>query len=684
VQQYETEQIRNIVFLGHSGCGKTSLAEAMIFNTGATSRLGKVDEGTTVSDYEPEEIKRKISINLSLIPCEWKNTKLNIIDTPGYPDFVAEVKAGLGVCEGAVIVVCASSGVEVGTEQVWEYTRKAEIPSFIFINKMDRENANFNNACKDIQAKLGRHCLPIQLPIGSQKDFKGVVDLISKKGFSGNPSKEIEVPPDIASEVDSYRENLIETIVEVDDDLISRYLDGEVISDEEIYKCLCEATLTGKVVPILLGTALNNGAINSLMDAICSYMPSPKVKTVLKITDPSSGDEQTIEPVSGSPLAALIFKTTSDPYVGKITYFRVHSGSISSNSQVWNVPKGANERIAQISVLRGKTQESVSKINAGDIGTVTKLVITATGDTICSKERPLKITPIDFPQPVLSMAVQPKAKGDLDKMSTALPKITEEDLTIVVQRESDAGEMLLCGMGETHLEVASEKLSRKFGVDVSLDLPKVPYKETITAPVNAEYKHKKQTGGHGQYGHVLLNLEPLQRGSGFEFASKIVGGAIPKNYIPAVEKGVNEARLEGVVAKYPAVDIKVTLYDGSFHAVDSSDMAFKISGAQAFKKGLSQGQPVLLEPVVNMTITVPDSFTGDIIGDLNGKRARVIGMSPADGINEIQAQAPLAEVQRYAIDLRSMTQGRGKFTTEFSHFEEVPATLAQKIIEQKA
>ncbi len=682
MQQYETEQIRNIVLLGHSGSGKTTLAEAMLFGTGAISRLGKADDGTSVSDYEPEEIKRNISINLSLIPCEWNKTKLNIIDTPGYPDFVAEVKSGMGVCEGAVIVVCAASGVEVGTEQVWEFSRKADIPSFIFINKMDRENANFNTTCKDIQGKLGKNCLPIQLPIGSQKNFQGIVDLISKKGYTGSPPKEVEVPAELQSEVDSYRENLIETIVEVDDDLISRYLDGQEISNEEIYKCLCEATLQGKVVPILVGTALNNIGISNLMDAMVSYLPSPKTKSILKITDPS-GNEQTIEPSSGSPLSALVFKTTSDPYVGKITYFRVCTGTISSNSQVWNIPKGNNERIGQISFLKGKTQESATKVIAGDIGTVTKLVITSTGDTLCTREHPLKIAPIEFPKPVLCVAVHPKSKGDLDKMSTALPKITEEDMTIKIQRESGVGEMLLCGMGDAHLEVASEKLTRKFGVEVNLNIPKVPYKETITVPVNAEYKHKKQTGGHGQYGHVLLSLEPLTRGDGFEFVEKIVGGAIPKNYIPAVEKGVNEARLEGVLAKYPAVDIKVTLYDGSFHSVDSSDMSFKIAGAQAFKKGLSQGQPVLLEPIVNMTITVPDSFTGDIIGDLNGKRARVIGMSPTDGMNVIQAQAPQGEVQRYAIDLRSMTQGRGTFTTKFSHFEEVPAPLAQKIISQK-
>jgi elongation factor G len=682
VHHKESDKIRNIVLLSHSGAGKTSLAEAMLFNAGSISRLGKVDDGTTASDSDPEEIKRKISINLSLLPCPWKDNKLNIIDTPGYPDFVGEVKAGTGVSESAVMVICAASGVEVGTEQVWESSSKAAIPRIIFVNKMDRENANFFDTLKDIQDKLGPNCLAIQLPIGSQKDFQGFVDLITGKGYVGNPLKETEVPSNLLTEVNSYRDKLIEAIVEVDDELITRYLEGEELSIDEIYRCLKQSTAICKVVPILLGSALNNTCITPLLDSVLAYLPSPKKKGALTLINASTGAEETVEPVPDSPLSALVFKTTTDTHVGKINYFRVYSGTIASNSQVWNVTKGSNERIGQISILRGKTQEPVSEIGAGDIGTVAKLAVTTTGDTLGIREHSFKLAPTDFPEPVLSMAIHPKSKADLDKMSTALPKITEEDLTLKLRREPDIGEMLLCGMGETHLEVTSERLSRKFGVDVNLELPKVPYKETIMVPVKAEYKHKKQTGGHGQYGHVLLELEPLPKGSGFEFAVKIVGGAIPKNYIPAVEKGVNEAKMEGVLAKYPAVDIKVKLYDGSYHPVDSSDMSFKIAGAQAFKKGLSQGQPVLLEPVMNMTITIPDSFTGDIIGDINTKRARVIGMNPEGGLNVIQAQAPLAEILRYAIDLRSITQGRGTFTTEFSHYEEVPAPIAQKIIAQ--
>jgi elongation factor G len=682
VHHLGSEQIRNIVLLSHSGAGKTSLAEIMLFNAKATGRLGKVDDGTTVSDYDPEESKRKISINLSVLPFEWKNTKINILDTPGYPDFIAEVKSGVRVCEGAVIVICAASSVEVGTEQVWDYV-DGKLPSFIFINKMDRDNANFYDTMKDINAKFGAKCAPVQLPIGSQKDFKGYVDLITKKAFAADSAAEIEVPSDLQSQVDSYRDKLIEAIVEVDDDLISRYLDGEEINEEDIYRCLKEATVQGKVVPVLVGSALNNGCITSLMDALIAYIPSPKDAGPVKLTDVASGDEQTVEPVSDSTLTALVFKTTTDPHVGKISYFRVYSGTLASNSQVWNVSKKANERIGQVSVVRGKTQESVAQIEAGDIGAVAKLTVTATNDTLGVKDKALVLDMIEFPEPILTSAVYPKSKADLDKMGTALPKISEEDPTLDVRREPDTGELLLCGMGDTHLDVATEKLSRKFGVDVKLELPKVPYKETITSMVQADYKHKKQTGGHGQYGHVMLELEPLERGSGFEFAERVVGGSVPKNYIPAVEKGVNEAKLEGILAKYPAVDVKVTLYDGSYHPVDSSEMSFKIAATQAFKKGLTQGQPILLEPIVNIRILVPDAFTGDVIGDLNSKRARVQGMNPENGMNTIDAQAPLAEVLRYAIDLRSMTQGRGTFKTEFSHYEEVPAQIAQKIIAQK-
>ncbi len=684
MHHFEPEKIRNVVLLSHSGAGKTSLAEAMLFSSGAISRLGNVADGTTTSDYDPAEVKRQISLNLSLLPCQWKDSKLNVIDTPGYPDFVSEVKAGMAVSEGAVILVCAVSGVEVGTEQVWDYADETKLPCLIFVNKMDRENANFFNALKDIQSKLGKKCLPIQLPIGSQKDFQGIVDVVTKKAYSGTPLKETELPSSLAGDVDSYREKLVEAVVEVDDELIAKYLDGEEISDEQIHHCLKEATKQGKVVPVLLGSALKNIAITPLMDAVHDYIPSPKEREAVKATNASKNAEEVVEPVPGAPLSAFVFKTTNDPRAGKVSYFRVYSGTISTNSQAWNVNRGTAERIGQLFVLRGKTQEPVSQLSAGDIGAVAKLASTTTGDALGSREHPLRFAPIEFPTPLFNMAVHPKARGDLDKMSTVLPKISEDDPTLKVHREADIGEILLGGMGETHLDVAAEKLASKFGVEVNLERPRVPYKETITVKTDAEYKHKKQTGGHGQYGHVFLELEPLPRGTGFEFTERVVGGSVPRNYIPAVEKGVNETRLDGVMAGYPVVDVRVTLFDGSSHPVDSSDMAFKIAGAQALKKGLNEGQPVLLEPIVNMTITVPDTLTGDIIGDLNTKRGRVLGMNPGNGVNIIKAQAPLAEVQRYAVDLRSMTQGRGTFSTEFSHYEEVPGQVAQKIVAQKA
>jgi len=673
------DKIRNVALLSHSGSGKTSLLEAMLFDAGAITRIGNVGDGTTASDYDPDEIKHRISINVTVLPLNWKSNKVNVIDTPGYPDFVGEVRSALRVSEGAVILVCAASGVEVGTEQVWSYAAEANMPRLIFMNKMDRENANFAQTLEQIQSKLSPRCVPIQLPIGSQKDFKGVIDVINKKAYAGNPAKEIEVPASMSADVDSAREKLIEAVVEIDDEIMTRYLDGGEISTEEIYKCIKESTLQGKVVPVLAGSGLTNNGVATLLDAIVEYLPSPAAVS-FKAAD-ASGKEGEYK-AADSPLAALVFKTTTDPHVGKISYFRVYSGTFSSNSQVWNVNKGAVERVGQVSIPHGKTQEAATQIPTGDIGVVVKLANTVSGDTLSIKEHALKLNPIVFPLPALSKAVHPKSKADLDKMSSGLARISEEDPSLKVQREADTGELTLGGMGDTHLEIAASRLQRKFGVDVNLEVPKVPYKETITQQVDAEYKHKKQTGGHGQYGHVLITMEPLPPSGGFEFESKVVGGAVPRNYIPAVEKGVKEARLEGVLAGYPAVDMKVTLYDGSFHPVDSSEMAFKIASAQAFKKGMTDGSPVLLEPIMNMTVTVPDSFTGDIIGDLNTKRARVMGMSPSHGMNVIQAQVPLAEILRYAIDLRSMTQGRGTFTIEFDHYEAVPALIAQKIIAQ--
>ena len=681
MQQYGLENIRNVVLLSHCGAGKTSISEAILFAAGVITRLGKVNDGTTTSDYDPGEVKRQISLNLTILPCQWEGAKINLIDTPGYSDFVGEVKAAIRVSEGAVIVVCAASGVEVGSEQVWAYSEEANLPRLIFVNKMDRENADFYKTLEQIQAKFGTRCIPLQLPIGAHDDFQGIVDLLTMKSYIGSPAKEAEISQSLQTQASSLREKLVEAVAEIDDRLIEKYLNGEEFSLEELSDGLRQAVVSGKIVPVLVGSAIQSIGITSLLDAIHRYLPSPEEREVAVTGD--SDKRETIKPGQDAPLAALVFKTSADPYVGKLTHFRVYAGGINSNSQVWNAMRGGAERIGQLFILRGKTQEPVSQLGAGDVGAVAKLSLTNTGDTLCSQAQPVKIVPILFPEPAFSEAVYPKTKADLDKLGAALSRLSEEDPTLQVHRDADTGQTILSGLGETHLEVAAEKMLRKFGVGVELETPQVPYKETITTSADAEYKHKKQTGGHGQYGHVLLELTPLPRGSDSEFASKVVGGSIPRNYIPAVEKGVNEALHEGVLARYPVVDIKTTVYDGSFHPVDSSEICFKIAGAGALRKGLSQGQSILLEPIMSIRVKVPESYTGDVIGDLNTKRARVQGMSPEGGNNVIEAQVPLAEILRYTIDLKTITQGRGSYSAELSHYEEVPPHISQKIIAQR-
>ena len=676
-------QIRNVALLSHQGAGKTSLVESMLFTSGAIQRLGSVADGTTTSDHDPLEIERHMGINLSLLPAQWQGMKLNIIDTPGYADFVGEARSGLRVTEGAIIAVCAASGVEVGTEQMWSEAERGNVPRLVFVNKMDRDNADFLSTLKGIQAKLSPRCLPVQLPIGSQKDFQGIIDLVTMKAYMGKDSQEAEIPSTLREQAEASREKLVEAAVEADDELINKYLEGESINNEEVFSAIRKSTVSGKLVPVFVGSALKCVGARQILDGICSYLPSPEEKGAILANNVSTGDQEEIDPNSESPLAGLVFKTTADPYVGKLSYFRIYSGVISGNSQVWNANRNSMERISQLFTMLGKNQQTVPQVAAGDIGAVAKLSVTTTGDTLCAREHPVMLPGIEFPKASFGMAIQPQAKSDLDKMSTVLPRICEEDPSLQTRREADTNEFIISGVGDNHLEITREKIRRKFGVEVKLDLPKIPYKETIAASTKAEYKHKKQTGGHGQYGHVLLELEPLPRGGGFEFVEKIFGGAIPHNYIPSVEKGVNEARQEGVLAGYPVVDVSVTLYDGSFHPVDSSDIAFKVAAAQALKKGLSQGQPVLVEPIMKLTITVPESYTGDITSDLNTKRGRVVGMNPGNGVNVIEAQAPYAELLRYALNLRSLTQGRGSFVMEFDHYEGVPAHLSQKIITDK-
>ena len=678
MHQYTPENIRNVVLLSHSGAGKTSLAEAMLYNAGAITRLGKVDQGNTTSDYDPDEVKRKISLYLSLLPCEWQGIKVNILDVPGYPDFVGEVKAGIRVADAAIFVVCAASGVEVGTELTWSYADDKKLPRMIYINKINRENADFFRVTEIIRGKFGNQCLPLTIPIGTQDKFEGIIDLIAMKAY--RKDKEGEVPESLKGKVAEWREKLVESVAETDDVLIAKYLEGIVLTEEEIRKGLRAAVIKRKVVPILVGSATENAAINTVLDAVCKYLPSPKDMGNITVQNIQSKQEETISADPTGPLAALVFKMSADPYVGKLTYFRVYSGTIQSDSHVWNAGKQTQERIGQLYMLRGKTQEPVSNLVAGDIGAVAKLSAASTGDTLASKERPLTLPGVEFPNPCMSAAVLPKTKADLDKLGSSLARIAEEDPSLRVYRDPDTSEMVISGMGEAHLDVVAEKMQRKFGVGILVQVPKIAYKETITRSSHSEYKHKKQTGGHGQYGHVVFELQPLPRGSGFQFENKTVGGTVPKNFIPAVEKGLNEAVPEGIQARYPIVDVKVSLTDGSYHAVDSSEMAFKIAASMALKKGLADGNPVLLEPIVKMKVTVPDNFTGDIMSDLNGKRGRVSGMNPQGGWNTIEATAPLSEVQRYAIDLRAITQGRGIFEIEFSHYEEVPSHVTQNIV----
>jgi elongation factor G len=657
------------------------LSEAILFNTKVINRLGKVSEGSTTSDYDPAEQKRGMSISLSMLPYIWQGNKINLMDTPGYPDFVGEVKSAIRVSEGAVIVVCASSGVEVGTEQVWSYCDAIDLPRIAYINRMDRENVDFDKVVNQIQTKFGRKCLPVQLPIGAHTSFQGVIDLLKMKSYTGTAAKEGDVPEALKSQAQSLRDKLVESIAETEDSLLEKFLGGEELSPEELAKALRNAIVSGKLVPIMAGSGLQNIGVIPLMDAINGYLPAPKEREVLIVGE--GNQPVKIAPNPTGSLAALVFKTSADPYVGRLTYFRVYCGAITSNSQVWNVTRGENERIGQLFILRGKSQEPAQEIGAGDIGAVAKLSVTATGDTIGAKDKPIKIVPVIFPEPRYSEAVYPKTKLDLDKLGSSLAKIVEEDPTLKMHREPTTSETILSGIGEIQLSVAAEKMSRKFGVNVELQTPKVPYKETITVQCEAEYKHKKQTGGHGQYGHVVLELVPLPRGSGTEFTERIVGGTIPKNFIPAVEKGVHEGVQEGVLGGYPVEDVRITAIDGSFHPVDSSEICFKIAGAGAVKKGLADGKPVILEPIMKLKITAPDSYTGDIIGDLNTKRGQVHGMLPEDGMNTIEAIVPLAEVQRYAMNLKSITQGKGTYSMEFSHYQEAPPMVTQKIIAAK-
>ncbi|MFQ6058469.1 MAG: elongation factor G [Anaerolineae bacterium] len=682
MKDYQTDQLRNVVLLSHSSAGKTSLTEAMFYDTGAISRMGKVEEGTTVSDYDEEEKRRRISVNTSVVPCEWRGHKINVLDTPGYADFVGEVKGAVRVADGAVVLVDAAAGVEVGTELVWGYADEQNLPRLVFVNKMDRENADFQRTLNQIKEVFEANFIPLQLPMGAQSSFRGVVDLVKMRAYVGEEGEESEVPAELQDRAQSYHQQLVEAAAEADDELLIKYLEGEELTTEEIQRGLKEGIKGGALVPVLCGSALTNLGIQPCLDALVTYLPSPVEGAEIRATNPATGEEETLEPSQMAPLVALVFKTMADPYVGKLTYFRVYSGAMESDSRVFNPCSGQEERIGQLYLLRGKEQQPVKKVGAGDIGAVAKLSKTHTGDTLCDRDHPLVLPGIKFPAPVYAAAITPKTKADLDRMGSALSRLVEEDPTLQVRREPDTGETILSGMGESHIDIAARRLQQKFGVNITTDVPKVPYKETITQVVQAHGRHKKQTGGRGQFGDVWIRFEPLPRGSGFEFVDEIRGGVVPSQYIPAVEKGMREIMQHGIVAGYPTVDFRAVLYDGTYHPVDSSEISFKLAAHLAFKEGIPKANPVLLEPIMNVTVTVPEEFMGDILGDLNAKRARVQGMDQRGGLSIIKAQAPLAEMQRYATDLRSMTQGRGLYSMEFSHYEEVPGHIAQQIIEQ--
>ncbi len=672
---YRAEQIRNVALISHVGAGKTSLVDAALFDSGAVTRQGKVDEGSSISDYDPDELKRRMSLNAKVIPVEWKDTKINFIDTPGYADFVGEVKAGLRVADAALVVVTAEKGVEVGTELTWHYADERNLPRIVLVNKLDRENTSFDQALESLRAQFGVKVVPLQVPIGDQANFKGVVDLVSQKGytFEGNKVQEISIPADLQESIGSYREQLIESAVESDDEIMEKFLEGEELSNEEILTVIKKGTSTNQLVPVLCGSTSKNVGVQTLLDAIVDYLPSA--------ADAQPEDAKEF----GDTLSLFIFKTAA-AQVGTVSTFRVYSGTLKPDSHLSNVQTRVDERISQLIVPRGKLQETATEISAGDFGAATKLTNSRTGDTlVVSKDVTRELAPINFPAPAYTVAVVPKSQADLDKMGNALSRIVQEDRTLHVSRDPETAEVLLSGMGEAHLQIVVEGIKRKYAVDLETREPRISYRETIRKKARANGRHKRQSGGHGQFGDVWLEVEPLPRDSeeNFIFEDKIVGGVVPGQYIPGVEKGVRESLRRGFLSGNPMVYVKVALVDGKYHPVDSSAQAFEVAASLGMQEAVPLANPVLLEPIMNVTITVPENNMGDVMSDINTKRGRVLGMeSLGDGTQRISATVPQAEMLHYATDLRSITQGRGSFTMEFAQYEEVPANVQQEIVAQ--
>ncbi|MEN6314296.1 MAG: elongation factor G [Clostridiaceae bacterium] len=684
MKDYTMEKLRNVCLMSHGGAGKTTLAEAMLFNTGVLDRFGRVNDGTTTTDYDAEEIKRKISISTAIAPCEWKDCKINIIDTPGYFDFVGEVKQGIRVSDGAIILVPAKGGVAVGTEKSWAYAKEQGIPKMFFVNKMDEENANFFEVLDQLVNTFGKSVIALQLPIIDGDKYTGFVDVVgmTAKKFDKDKLVDTAIPAGLNDKVAKIREALNEAIAETNEELMEKFFGGEEFTAEELHKGLTLGIADGSIVPVFCGAALQNLGIQTLMDMIIEYMPSPAGKPVIKALKAGTETEIELKASADESLSALVFKTIADPFVGKISIFRVYSGTFKSDTTVYNSTAEKNEKTAQVFMLRGKKQLPVDKLIAGDIGAVAKLQYTNTNDTLCDQAKPVELYKIEYPEPALSLAVEPKAKGDEEKISSGLTRLQDEDPTFKVSINTETHQTLISGVGEQHLDVIVSKLKAKFGVSVNLVDPKVPYRETIKKKVKVEGKHKKQSGGHGQYGHVWVEFEHGDV-EDLVFEEKIFGGSVPKQYHPAVEKGLREAIPHGILAGYPVVNLKATLVDGSYHDVDSSEMAFKIAARLAYKKGLPLANPVLLEPISRVEVYIPDNYMGDIIGDLNKRRGRILGMNPQNGgLQQVVADVPSSEMFKYANDLRSMTQGRGSFRQYFDRYEEAPAMVAQKIIDE--
>jgi elongation factor G len=682
------DRIRNVALIGHRGSGKTSLSEALLYEAGVVNRLGRVADGSTLFDYEPDEQEREMSIDAVVASFEYGDRKINLIDTPGDPSFIADTLGALRVVDAAIVVVNAVMGVEVHTERLWNRADEEGLARLVFVNMLDRERADFFRTLDSLKAAFGPHAVATEIPIGSEHEVRGVIDLIDMKAFEyegegRGSAKESEIPEDLRAQADEYREKLMDEVAENSDELMERYLEGEEISHDEIVTALKQGVTQGHLFPVTCGVATKNLGTNRLLEALVEDVPSPAMRGAVKALD-AEGNETEIEPAEDGSPVAYVFKTTADPYTGRISMLRVYSGVLNSDSVVFNVTRAAKERVGQLAAPQGKESTNLDELGPGDIGAVAKLRETRAGDVLAAKDAGISFAPLDLPAPVMAFAFEPKSKGDEEKAATALRRLEEEDPTLDVHRDPQTGEQIIAGLTQVHVEVITERMKRRYGAEIELHPPQVPYLETIRKPAKAHGRYKKQTGGRGQFGDCHIEIEPADSGAGFEFVNAIKGGVIPSGFIPAVEKGIAEAMQQGVLAGYPVKDVRVRLYDGQHHSVDSSEMAFKIAGSMAFKQAVADAQPYLLEPIVQMTIAVPEDAVGDVVGDLNSRRGRPLGVEPKGSMTEIKAEVPMAEVLDYAPDLRAITGGRGDYTMEFERYEEVPGQIAQKVIAQAA